>query len=101
MHAQGSFATPRAAVREIGREAHRTGAQRVLIDTGGVIGQLAHSEHAELGRHIAAVFGSTRVAAIAPVGRPVGEIAPSARHLGCDYMGFATRGQALDWLLRE
>ena len=101
LHGFINFGASSAAVNQIADQARQTGAQRVLIDTGGVIGQLTQSEHAELGRHIAAVFGSTRVAAIAPVGRPVGEIAPSARHLGCDYMGFATRAQALDWLLRE
>jgi hypothetical protein len=98
------FVNPRAssaALEEIAGEVRRLGAPRVLIDTGGVIGQLTQSEHADVGRHIASLFGTTRVAAIAPIGRPVGEIAPTARSNGGDYMGFRTRAEALAWLLGE
>jgi hypothetical protein len=96
------FVNPRAssaAVRQVADEARRVGAPRVLIDTGGLIGQLTQSEHAAVGRELATLFGTTRVAGIAPIGRPVGEIAPSARSSGGDYMGFGTRAEALDWLL--
>jgi hypothetical protein len=97
------FVNPRAssaALHEIAHEARRVGAARVLIDTGGLIGQLTQSEHAAAGRQLASLFGTTRVAGIAPIGRPVGEIAPSARSSGGDYMGFRTRAEALDWLLK-
>lgn len=99
LHGFINFEAACAAVNKIAEEARGIGTPRVLIDTGGVIGQLTQSEHAALGRHIASLFGKTRVAAIAPVGRPVGEIAPSARSSGGDYMGFRTRAEALGWLL--
>jgi hypothetical protein len=100
--AMHGFVNPRAssaALHEVADEARRLGATRVLIDTGGVIGQMTQSEHAAVGRQLAALFGTTRVAGIAPIGRPVGEIAPSARSSGGDYMGFGTRAEALHWLL--
>ena len=101
LHGFVNFDACRVAVRLIAEEMRRTGACRVLIDTGGVIGQLTKSEHAALGEHLAPLFGSARVAAIAPVDRPVGEIAPAARKAGADYLGFRTRAEALDWLLGE
>lgn len=88
-----------AVVHEIASEIRRTGARRVLVDTGPVIGQLTQSEHAAVGEYLAPLFGSARVAAIAPLGRPVGEIAPAARRHGAVYMGFRTRAEALQWLL--
>jgi hypothetical protein len=95
LHGFINFGASSSAVQQIADEVRRIDAHRVLIDTGGVIGQLTQSEHAELGRLIASLFGATRVAAIAPIGRPVGEIAPSARSSGGDYMGFSTRAEAL------
>ncbi|MBK6007235.1 hypothetical protein JJB11_14135 [Ramlibacter ginsenosidimutans] len=90
-----------AALHEIAVEVHRTHAKRLLIDTGPVIGQLTKSEHATVGEQVAALFPGIRVAAIAPVGRPVGEIAPAARSKGADYLGFGTRAEALAWLLAD
>lgn len=94
-------AASRAALHEIADEVRRTGARRVLIDTGGLIGQLTQSEHASVGEYLAPLFGSARVAGVAPIGRPVGEIAPAARHSGADYLGFGTRAEALAWLLAD
>ena len=90
-----------AALHEIAVEVRRTHAERLLIDTGPVIGQLTKSEHATVGEQVAALFPGIRVAAIAPVGRPVGEIAPAARSKGADYLGFGTRAEALAWLLAD
>jgi hypothetical protein len=90
-----------AALHEIADEVRRTGAKRLLVDTGPVIGQLTKSEHATVGEHVASLFPGIRVAAIAPVGRPVGEIAPAARSKGADYLGFGTRSEALAWLLAD
>lgn len=101
LHGFVNFDACKVAVRLIGEEIRRTCARRVLIDTGGVIGQLTRSEHAALGEHLAPLFGSARVAAIAPIDRPVGEIAPTARKNGADYLGFRTRAEALEWLLQD
>jgi hypothetical protein len=90
-----------AALHEIAGEIRRTGAKRLLVDTGSVIGQLTKSEHASAGEHVATFFPGVRVAGIAPLGRPVGEIAPAARSKGADYLGFGTRAEALDWLLAD
>jgi hypothetical protein len=99
MHGFVNAAASTASLLEIAAETRRRGAKRLLVDTGPLIGQLTKSEHAAAGAHIAALFPGVRVAAIAPVGRPVGEIAPTARSKGADYLGFATRAEALDWLL--
>ena len=90
-----------AALREIADEVRKTGAKRLLVDTGPLIGQLTKSEHASAGEHVASLFPGVRVAGIAPIGRPVGEIAPAARGNGADYLGFGTRAEALEWLLAE
>ena len=89
----------RAALHEIAAETRRRGTTRLLVDTGPLIGQLTRSEHATAGEHVAALFPGVRVAGIAPIGRPVGEIAPAARSKGADYLGFGTRAEALEWLL--
>lgn len=99
MHGFVNAAASTAALHAIAAETRRTGAKRLLIDTGPLIGQLTKSEHAAAGEQVAILFPGVRVAAIAPVGRPVGEIAPTARSKGADYLGFATRAEALDWLL--
>lgn len=99
MHGFVNATASTAALREIADELRRTGGRHLLIDTGPVIGQLTKSEHATVGAHVAALFPGVRVAAIAPIGRPVGEIAPTARCAGADYLGFGTRAEALDWLL--
>jgi hypothetical protein len=101
MHGFVNAVASTAALHEIAAEVRRTGAKRLLVDTGPVIGQLTKSEHATVGGHVATLFPGVRVAAIAPVGRPVGEIAPAARSKGADYLGFGTRAEALDWLLAE
>ena len=90
-----------AALHEIAAETRRTGARRLLVDTGPLIGQLTKSEHASAGEHVAALFPGVRVAGIAPIDRPVGEIAPAARGKGADYLGFASRAEALAWLLAD
>lgn len=101
MHGFVNAVASTAALREIAGEVRRTGATRLLVDTGPVIGQLTKSEHAAVGEQVATLFPGIRVAAIAPVGRPVGEIAPAARSKGADYLGFGTRAEALAWLLAD
>lgn len=91
----------RAALHKMADQVRRTGAVRLLVDTGPLIGQLTKSEHAAAGGHLATLFRGVRVAGIAPIGRPVGEIAPAARSNGADYLGFGTRAEALAWLLAE
>jgi hypothetical protein len=98
LHGFVNVAASKAALHEMADEVRRTGAQRLLVDTGPLIGQLTQSEHACIGELVATLFASVRVAGIAPVGRPVGEIAPAARRNGADYLGFATRAEALAWL---
>lgn len=99
MHGFVNAAASTAALHQIADETRRAGARRLLVDTGPLIGQLTKSEHATVGEHVAALFPGVRVAAIAPIGRPVGEIAPTARSKGADYLGFGTRAEALEWLL--
>lgn len=99
MHGFVNAVASTAALHAIAGEVRRTGARRLLVDTGPLIGQLTKSEHAAAGEHVATLFPGVRVAGIAPVGRPVGEIAPAARSKGAEYLGFATRAEALDWLL--
>lgn len=99
MHGFVNAVASTAALRQIADEVRRTGATRLLVDTGPLIGQLTKSEHASAGEQVAKLFPGVRVAGIAPIGRPVGEIAPAARRKGADYLGFATRAEALDWLL--
>lgn len=101
MHGFVNAAASAAALRQVANEVRRTGAKRLLVDTGPLIGQLTKSEHARVGENVAALFPGVRVAAIAPIGRPVGEIAPAARGQGADYLGFGTRAEALDWLLAD
>lgn len=101
MHGFVNAVASTAALREIAEEVRRTATRRLLVDTGPLIGQLTKSEHASAGEHVAALFPGVRVAAIAPIGRPVGEIAPAARSKGADYLGFATRAEALHWLLAD
>jgi hypothetical protein len=101
LHGFVNVAASKAALHEMADEVRRTGAQRLLVDTGPLIGQLTQSEHALIGELVATLFASVRVAGIAPVGRPVGEIAPTARRNGADYLGFATRAEALAWLHME
>lgn len=99
MHGFVNARASAAALHEIAAEVRRTGARRLLVDTGPLIGQLTKSEHAAAGEQVATLFPGVRVSAIAPIGRPVGEIAPAARSNGADYLGFATRAEALAWLL--
>lgn len=99
MHGFVNGAASTAALHRIAEETRRRGARLLLVDTGPLIGQLTKSEHATAGEHVAALFPGVRVAGIAPIGRPVGEIAPAARGKGADYLGFGTRAEALDWLL--
>lgn len=101
MHGFVNARASAAALHVIAAEVRRTGARRLLVDTGPLIGQLTKSEHAATGEQVATLFSGVRVAAIAPIGRPVGEIAPAARSNGADYLGFATRAEALAWLLAE
>jgi len=98
------FASPAgttAVLRQIAGERERTGCQRVLIDCSLVIGQLAPSDHGVVGSQIAQYLGATRCAGVAPPGRPVGEIAPTALRAGADYAGFASRDEAIAWLTRD
>ena len=87
-----------AILRHIASERDRTGYRRVLIDCTLVIGQLAPSDHGGIGSVIAHFLGATRCAGIAPPGRPVGEIAPTA---GGNYAGFRSRDEAIAWLTRD
>src|SRR5438094_969469 len=81
-------------LRSISRECRETRFARVLIDLRLVIGQLTQADHERLGELIGELFGSVRVAAIAPPGRPVGEIAPSAQRRGASYLGVRTHIEA-------
>jgi hypothetical protein len=99
LHGFVNAAASTASLHAMAAEVRRTGARRLLVDTGPLIGQLTKSEHAAAGEHVATLFAGVRVAGIAPLGRPVGEIAPAARGNGADYLGFATRAEALAWLL--
>lgn len=99
MHGFVNASASTAALHAIANEVRKTGARRLLVDTGPLIGQLTRSEHAAAGEKVAALFPGVRVAGIAPLGRPVGEIAPAARKKGAEYLGFRTRDEALDWLL--
>lgn len=101
MHGFVNARASAAALHEIAAEVRRTGARRLLVDTGPLIGQLTKSEHAAAGEQVATLFPGVRVAGIAPIGRPVGEIAPAARSNGAEYLGFGTRAEALAWLLAE
>ena len=95
------FASPAGTttiLRQIADELARTGYQRVLIDCGLVIGQLAPGDHSVVGAEIARILGSTRCAGVAPPGRPVGEIAPTALGEGANYAGFGHRDEAIAWL---
>ena len=101
MHGFVNARASAAALHEIAAEVRRTGARRLLVDTGPLIGQLTKSEHAAAGEQVATLFPGVRVAGIAPIGRPVGEIAPAARSNGAEYLGFGTRAETLAWLLAE
>jgi hypothetical protein len=95
------FASPAgttAILWQIASELKRTGYRRVLIDCSLVIGQLAKADHSAVGAEIARILGPVRCAGVAPPGRPVGEIAPTARREGADYAGFGTRAEAIAWL---
>lgn len=99
MHGFVNASASTAALHEIATEVRKRCAERLLVDTGPLIGQLTKSEHAAAGENVATLFPGVRVAGIAPIGRPVGEIAPAARKNGAEYLGFGTRAEALDWLL--
>lgn len=98
------FASPAGTttiLEQIAAEVARTGATRVLIDCSLVIGQLAKGDHSVVGSQIAQILGCTRCAGVAPPGRPVGEIAPTARSEGADYAGFGSRAEAIAWLTSD
>lgn len=89
-----------AVIASIGDAIRQARATRVLIDVRQVIGQMATTDHANVGEVLARHLGSVRCAVVARADRPRGEIEPAAREGGVDYKAFEDAGEAVDWLLQ-
>jgi hypothetical protein len=88
----------RTALSRIGAEATRHGAQRVLINCLGILGQTAPYDHQQLGQALARHLGGVRCALVTSPTKLLGVMGAAAQAEGADYRAFVQVEAALAWL---
>jgi hypothetical protein len=88
----------RAVLVQIGHEAARQEARRVLLNCLGILGQTAPYDHQQLGLVLARHLGGVRCALVTSPSKLRGVMGASAQAAGADYGAFTSLAEAVAWL---
>jgi len=95
------LASPEGAhsvLARIGAETAQQGAQRVLMNCLGILGQTAPYDHQQLGQALARHLGSVRCALVTSPTKLLGVMGTAAQAAGADYRAFVGIDDAVAWL---
>jgi hypothetical protein len=88
----------RTVLAQVGAEAARQQARRVLLNCLGILGQTAPYDHQQLGQVLAHHLGGVRCALVTSPTKLLGVMGASAQAAGADYGAFVNIDEAVAWL---